>query len=62
MSDVKIYEDRSLIETAALPDPSNLICTAVSVEWANKIADVLAKEYAVGTVLVMDGKKLPNDI
>lgn len=56
---VKIFEDRSFSESNKTPNPADLICTAANTEWANKIADVIAKEYGIGIMLISaDGKKL----
>lgn len=58
---VKIFEDRSFIKNDKTPNPADLICTVVNKEWANKIADVIAKEYGIGVMLISaDGKKLED--
>lgn len=59
---VKIFEDRSLIVTAAVPtDPADLICIAANNEWAQKIAAALATQCGICTVCVdSDGNKLED--
>ncbi|MCM1235897.1 MAG: hypothetical protein NC489_37880 [Ruminococcus flavefaciens] len=60
--EVKVYESRRLAVTKAMPDPSDLICTAVSETWANRIADALAREGISVELVTADGKKLESDI
>lgn len=59
---VKIYEDRHLASTEAMPESDSLICTAADMNWANKIADAIMAQENTGVVLVTaDGYRVRKD-
>lgn len=56
---VKIYRDGIFMEAA--PTADRLICTAVDLDWARKIADLLMRN-GTGVFLVQeDGTELRDD-
>lgn len=56
---VKIYEDGIFAD--ATPTADRLICTAVDLDWARKIADLLMRNGTGVFLVAEDGTELRGD-
>jgi hypothetical protein len=56
---VKIYRDGIFMEAA--PTADRLICTAVDLDWARKIADLLMRNGTNVVLVTEDGAELRED-
>lgn len=56
---VKIYRDGIFMEAA--PTADRLICTAVDLDWARKIADLLMRNGTNVILVTEDGTELRED-
>jgi hypothetical protein len=56
---VKIYRDGIFMEAA--PTADRLICTAVDLDWARRIADLLIRSGTGVFIVLEDGTELRGD-